>query len=44
MTDKKLQDIVIESRKSWGFADEDHMLLICGLTAEVGELATAVRA
>ena len=44
MTDKKLQDIVVQSRKSWGFAEEDHMLLICGLTAEVGELATAVRA
>ncbi len=43
MVDKKLQDIIIEARTSWGFADEDQMLLLCGLTSEVGEVAAAVR-
>ena len=44
MSDKKLQDIVIEARKSWGFSSEDYMLLVCGITSELGELANAVRA
>ena len=44
MTDKNLQKTICEARQSWGFSKEDYMLLICGLAAEVGELATAVRA
>ena len=44
MTDKNLQKTVIEARKSWGFAEEDHMLLVCGIASELGELANAVRA
>ncbi len=44
MTDKNLQKTVIEARKSWGFSEEDHMLLVCGIASELGELANAVRA
>ncbi|MCR5506561.1 MAG: hypothetical protein K6F04_01795 [bacterium] len=44
MIDKNLQKTIYDARKSWGFADEDHMLLVCGLTTELGELATAIRA
>ncbi len=44
MLDKKLQKIVVDARKSWGFSEEDYMLLVCGITSELGELANAVRA
>ncbi len=44
MPDKNLQKTVIEARKSWGFSEEDHMLLVCGIASELGELANAVRA
>ncbi len=44
MSDKNLQTTVIEARRSWGFAEEDEMLLICGIASELGELANAVRA
>lgn len=44
MSDKNLQKIVVEARKSWGFAEEDYMLLVCGIASELGELASAVRA
>ena len=45
MTDKNIQSTVCDARKSWQhFCDEDPMLLLCGLTCEVGELASAIRA
>ena len=42
-----IQQTIVEARKTWGagsFSEEDQMLLLCGITAELGELATAVRA
>ena len=44
MSDKKLQKTIIEARNSWGFSQEDYMLLVCGIASELGELASAVRA
>ncbi len=44
MTDKNMQLTVCDARKCWHFDEEDQMLLLCGLTCEVGELATAIRA
>ncbi len=43
MTDKTLQKIVKESRDTWGFGYEDLLLLLCGLTTEVGELNDCIR-
>ena len=41
----KIQKRIVEARSSWGaFSEEDQMLLLCGVTAELGELATALRA
>jgi len=39
-----IQQTIVEARKTWGFSEEDCMLLLCGVTAELGELATALRA
>ena len=44
MTDKNIQSTVCDARECWHFNNEDPMLLLCGLTCEVGELATAIRA
>lgn len=44
MPDKNIQSTVCDARKCWHFESEDQMLLLCGLTCEVGELATAIRA
>lgn len=40
----KIQKKIVEARSSWGaFSEENQMLLLCGVTAELGELATALR-
>lgn len=44
MPDKKIQHTICDARKYWHFNTEDQMLLLCGLTCEVGELASAIRA
>ncbi len=43
MTDKKLQEFVKEKRESWGFGSQDTFILLCGLTAELGELADILK-
>ena len=43
--DSGIQQKIVKARKEWGaFSEEDQMLLLCGVTAELGELATALRA
>lgn len=38
-----IQKTICNARSSWGFSEEDNMLLVCGLTTELGELASCVR-
>lgn len=38
-----IQKTICNARASWGFSEEDNMLLVCGLTTELGELANCVR-
>ncbi|MDE6223991.1 MAG: hypothetical protein K2M23_00770 [Alphaproteobacteria bacterium] len=44
MSDNNIQSTVCDARESWHFGNENPMLLLCGLTCEVGELASVIRA
>ena len=43
MTNLNIQNEIVEARKRWNFDKEDKMLLLCGITCELGELASAIR-